>query len=157
MPVVVTPEARSPILDALNVVSVVPDAAKCVAEVEAEGADALVVDTDDTTVVTTIRDAPSGADVPVILISTDEDWMGPADALLHPDAEPSAAVDAIERARSAATYRTAVGELYEACRGRAAGRPEQSIRDLRATADEAYEELDELPPSAFHPTPDAEQ
>lgn len=157
MPVVVTPEARSPIIDALNVESVVPDAAASVAEVEDTGADAVVVDSDDTTLVTAIRDASGGADVPIILISTDEDWMGPADAILHPDAEPSAAVDAIERARSAATYRTAVGDLYEACRGRAAGRPEQSIRDLRATADEAYEDLDELPPSAFHSTMDDEQ
>ena len=157
MPVVVTPEPRSPTLDALDVVAVVADAIASVTAVQDEGADALVVDSDDTTLVAAIRDAPGGADVPVILISTDEDWTGPADAILHPDADPEAAVDAIEQARAAAEYRDAVGELYEACRGRAAGRPEQSIRDLRAAADDAYEDLDDLPPSAFHPSSDTEQ
>lgn len=157
MPVVVTPESRSPALDALDVVSVVADAAASVAAVGDADADALVVDSPDPTVLTAIREADGSTAVPVVLITTEEHPTGPADAVLAPDADAEAAQDAIVQAQAAAEYRTAVGDLYEACRNRSAGQPEESIRDLRAAADHAYEGLDELPPSAFHPSAADEQ
>lgn len=157
MPVVVTPESRSPALDALDVVSVVADAAASVAAVEDADADALVVDSPDPAVLTAIRNADGGSAVPVVLITTEEYPIGPADAVVAPDADTEVAQDAIDRAQAAAEYRTAVGDLYEACRNRSAGQPDESIRDLREAADHAYEDLDELPPSAFHPSADDEQ
>ena len=157
MPVVVTPESRSPTLDVLDVVSVVTDAAAGVAAVRDADADAIVVDSPDPALIDAIRETAGGAEIPVVQITAEGEPEGPADALLAPEADADGAHDAIERARAVAEYRTAVGALYEACRNRSAGRPEASIRELREAADDAYERLDEVPPSAFHPSPDDEQ
>jgi len=49
---------------------------------------------------------------------------------------------AVARARDVAAYRASVSALYEACRGRALGRPTEDLRETRAHADRR---LDALP------------
>lgn len=48
---------------------------------------------------------------------------------------------AVERARRVADYRRSVSALYEACRDRALGRPDEDIRDYRRDADAKFDDL----------------
>ena len=48
---------------------------------------------------------------------------------------------AVSRARDVAAYRSSVSDLYEACRGRALGRPDEDLRETRADADRRLAEL----------------
>jgi len=48
---------------------------------------------------------------------------------------------AVTRARDVAAYRESVSDLYEACRGRALGRPDEDLRETRANADRRLAEL----------------
>ena len=48
---------------------------------------------------------------------------------------------AVERARHIASYRHSVSDLYEACRERALGRPDEDVRERRQTADEQFASL----------------
>lgn len=48
---------------------------------------------------------------------------------------------AMSRARDVAAYRESVSELYEACRERALGRPDEDLRAARADADRRLAEL----------------
>lgn len=50
---------------------------------------------------------------------------------------------AVERAREIASYRASVSDLYEACRGRALGRPSDDLRTCRESADDRFESLPE--------------
>jgi hypothetical protein len=50
---------------------------------------------------------------------------------------------AVERARDIASYRESVSDLYEACRGRALGRPDADLRASRESADDRFESLPE--------------
>jgi len=47
----------------------------------------------------------------------------------------------VSRARDVAAYRSSVSDLYEACRGRALGRPDEDLRETRADADRRLAEL----------------
>lgn len=67
---------------------------------------------------------------------------------------------AVERAHHIAKYRESVSALYEACRGRALGRPDGDLREFRATADERFEDLPgdpEAVDAALRPTDDAKR
>jgi uncharacterized protein (DUF849 family) len=48
---------------------------------------------------------------------------------------------AVARAKDVAAYRESVSDLYEACRGRALGRPDADLRETRADADQRLAEL----------------
>ncbi|SEW08162.1 hypothetical protein [Halobacterium jilantaiense] len=48
---------------------------------------------------------------------------------------------AVARAQTVAAYRASVSALYEACRGRALGRPREDLRETRANADRRLAEL----------------
>jgi phage terminase large subunit-like protein len=48
---------------------------------------------------------------------------------------------AVARARNVAAYRESVSALYEACRGRALGRPDEELREARASADRRLADL----------------
>jgi hypothetical protein len=50
---------------------------------------------------------------------------------------------AVERARDVVAYRESVSSLYEACRGRALGRPDADLRACRESADDRFESLPE--------------
>jgi hypothetical protein len=50
---------------------------------------------------------------------------------------------AVERARRVTDYRQSVSELYDACRGRALGRPADEVRERRREADDHFDELPE--------------
>lgn len=152
MSVVVAPEVRSPVLDALDVESVAAAAADAVDAWQASAVDALVVDTMDDRFVDALRAADGGDNVPLVLVTTDDSPEAPVDAVLTPDADADTAASAVGNAVSARDYRQAVSDLYDACQGRELGNPDPSLRDLRAVADEAYAELDDIPPSIFHGT-----
>ena len=55
--------------------------------------------------------------------------------------DEQAVASAVARARDVAAYRESVSDLYEACRGRALGRPPENLRETRADADERLAEL----------------
>lgn len=157
MSVVVTPDSRSPVLSSLDVSATEHDPAESVATWRDAGADAVVVDSVDEWVVDVIRAAAESCFVPVLVVTTDERPSGAADATLHPEADAADARAAVEQAVAARDYRRVVAALYEACRGRGAGQPDQQLRDLRAEADRAFEALDEVPPSAFDLSTTSEQ
>lgn len=154
MSVVVTPDAGSPVLDALDVVAVAPTPAEGVTTWRDADADALVVDSGDERLVASVRDEPDGAAVPIVLVTSAAHPEAHADAVLSPDADADEATDAVQRAVTARDYRDAVTALYEACRDRTFGHPDDRILELRAAADRAYERLDEIPPSILHASPD---
>jgi phage terminase large subunit-like protein len=56
-------------------------------------------------------------------------------------ADEQAVSTAVARARDVAAYRASVADLYEACRGRALGRPDEDLRETRAQADRRLAEL----------------
>lgn len=56
-------------------------------------------------------------------------------------ADAQAVSAAVDRARDVAAYRASVADLYEACRGRALGRPDEDLRATRADADRRLAEL----------------
>lgn len=56
-------------------------------------------------------------------------------------ADEQAVSAAVARARDVAAYRASVADLYEACRGRALGRPDADLRETRAAADRRLAEL----------------
>jgi len=55
--------------------------------------------------------------------------------------DEQAVAAAVARARDVAAYRESVADLYEACRGRALGRPDADLRETRADADQRLAEL----------------
>lgn len=150
MPVVVTPEPRSPTLALLDAVTVAPTAAASVTAWRESDATAIVVDSMDRSLSEEIRAQPDGQTVPLVLVTTENPTDGPADALLAPDADAETVFATIERAEAARDYRQAVTELFVACKDREIGQPREDILELRKAADDAYERLDELPPSAFY-------
>lgn len=56
-------------------------------------------------------------------------------------ADEQAVTSAVARARDVAAYRESVSDLYEACRGRALGRPPADLRETRADADRRLADL----------------
>lgn len=148
MRVVVTPAEGSPAVSTLDVVAAVADPVACVDTWRETGADAVLVDAD-ADVLTTIREADGGDEVPLVLVTDRDHTTAPADALLSPAAIDDADA-AVDRARTARDYRKAVTALFEACHGRDIGRPEPEILELRRAADSAYDELEEIPPSVFY-------
>jgi len=48
---------------------------------------------------------------------------------------------AVERAHAIAAYRQSVSDLYEACRERALGRPDEDVRARRQSADDKFASL----------------
>lgn len=157
MSVVVTPDARSPVLDAFDIVSIVSDPQESVAVWRDTDADALVVDSIDTALLDEIRGVDDGPSAPVVLVTREDYPRGPADAVLAPDADAPGARAVISRANDARAYRAAVTALFEACRGRDAGHHGSEVRRLRTRADEAYQALETVPPSVLYTPTDPEQ
>ncbi|WP_232700832.1 hypothetical protein [Halobacterium wangiae] len=50
---------------------------------------------------------------------------------------------AVERARRVTNYRESVSDLFDACRDRALGRPDDEIRERRREADDRFDQLPE--------------
>lgn|GEM_PF-2834207 len=152
MSVVVTPDARSPVLDTFDVKAVVQTAEGSVAEWRDAGADVLVVDSLDADLVREIRASTHGEFVPVVQVTPSGSPDSPADAFLETDADAAAATDALSRAVRVRDYRAALADLYDACMTREPGQPDDTeIRELRALADRSFQALDEIPPSVFYP------
>jgi hypothetical protein len=78
--------------------------------------------------------APNAAVVAVGTTNTEADVTCAA-------TDESSICAAVERARQVADYRRSVSELYEACRDRALGRPDDDLRDCRRDADAKFEQL----------------
>jgi hypothetical protein len=155
--VVVTPDAVTPAASALDIVAVATDPAACVTTWRDSDADAVLVDSADDAILTTIREEPGGDEVPVVFVTPADYTEAPADAVITPNADAATVSAAVERARTARDYRLAVTALYAACQGRDIGQPEADIRDLREAADRAYENLDGIPPSVFYAGPEKER
>ncbi|MCG1002140.1 MULTISPECIES: hypothetical protein [Halobacterium] len=114
------------------------DAAAVRDAVARDGADVVVVDTvsvaDPAAVVDAIRSATDAAVVAVGTTGLDAD----VECASVSEASVRAAV---ERARHIAAYRDSVSALYEACRERALGRPDEAVRERRRNADEQFDSL----------------
>jgi len=85
--------------------------------------------------VAAVRAADGG--VPVVSVGaagTDAD-------VACPSADADAVRAAVERARRVAEYRRSVSALYEQCRGRELGRPDEALRASRADADRHLADL----------------
>lgn len=118
---------------------VVPVDAAAVRDVVArDDPDVVVVDAaavaDPAAVVNTVRSTTDAAIVAVGTTALD------ADVACTTTSE-TALRAAVERARHIASYRRSVSDLYEACRERALGRPDEDVRERRRAADEQFASL----------------
>lgn len=100
--------------------------------------DVVVVDAatvaDPAAVVNTVRSTTDAAIVAIGTTALD------ADVACASSCEGSVRA-AVERARHIASYRRSVSDLYEACRERALGRPDEDVRERRRAADEEFASL----------------
>lgn len=102
--------------------------------------DVVVVDADAVAdpggVVAAIRSAAGGG-VPVVSVGAPETDADVASTSRNPEAVRAA----VDRACRVAEYRRSVSDLYEQCKNRALGRPDEALRESRADADRRLADL----------------
>ena len=135
---VVAGDLRRPLVDALPDDVVTVDAAAVRDATAREDPAVVVVDAatlaDPAAVVDDVRSTTDAAVVAVGATTLDAD----VECASTDEASVRAAV---ERAHHIAAYRQSVSDLYEACRERALGRPNEDIRERRQSADDQFASL----------------
>lgn len=138
MTLLVAEAARPALAGALGTDAATVGAASVTDALEADGEDVVLVDgnsvADPHGVVAAVREyAPDAA-----VVVAGANGVGDVSCATTDEQSVRAAV---ERARRIAAYRSSVSELYEACRDRALGQPDDAIRERRAAADRQFEDL----------------
>jgi hypothetical protein len=135
---VVAGDLRRPLVDALPDDVVTVDAAAVRDSVASDDPAVVVVDAatlaDLAAVVDDVRSTTDAAVVAVGATSLDAGVACVA-------TDEAAVAAAVERARHIAAYRRSVSDLYEACRERALGRPDEDVRERRQSADDQFASL----------------
>lgn len=135
---VVADGLRRPLADALPDDVVTVDAAAVRDGVASDDPAVVVVDAatlaDPAAAVDDLRSTTDAAVVAVGATTLD------ADVACASTDEVSVAA-AVERAHHIAAYRRSVSDLYEACRERALGRPDEDVRERRQSADDQFASL----------------
>ncbi|MGB9963962.1 hypothetical protein [Halobacterium hubeiense] len=134
----VADDVRRSLAEVLPEDVVTVDAAAVRDVVARDDPDVVVVDADSVADPGAVVDAVrSTTDAAVVAVGATE-----VDADVACSSTCDAAVrDAVERAGSIAAYRRSVSDLYEACRERALGRPDEDVRERRRAADEQFASL----------------
>lgn len=144
--------------DALGPDVVVVDADAVSDSLARHDPDVVVVDADAVAdpggVVSAVRSAGGGS-VPVVSVgsaATDAD-------VARTSRDPDALRAAVDRARRVAAYRRSVADLYEQCRDRELGQPDEALRECRADADSRLADVPDdrwAVAAAIRPDPAAE-
>jgi hypothetical protein len=108
--------------------------------------DVVARDDPDVVVVDAATVADPAAVVDVVRSSTDAAIVAVGATSLDADVACTSTTEAsvraaVERARHIASYRRSVSDLYDACRERALGRPDEDVRERRQAADEQFASL----------------
>ncbi|CQH48020.1 uncharacterized protein HHUB_1376 [Halobacterium hubeiense] len=136
---VVAGDLWRPLADALPDDVVTVDAAAVRDSVASDDPAVVVVDA------ATLAD-PAAAAVDDVRSTTDAAVVAVGATTLDADVacaatDEAAVAVAVERARHIAAYRRSVSDLYEACRERALGRPDEDVRERRQSADDQFASL----------------